>query len=77
MENELWGRFVRNDYDLLTSDRLSPVASTYLEDYQSQAYDHNYVIAKAAISCKPRPGQNSPLEVLSVCMKFLINDLLT
>ncbi|BFZ05148.1 hypothetical protein BsWGS_08187 [Bradybaena similaris] len=64
MENELWGRFVRNDYDLLTSDRLSPVASTYLEDYQSQAYDHNYVIAKAAISCKPKPGPFMPCDDL-------------
>lgn len=57
IENELWESFARNDYDL-SNYRLGPAAATYLEDYQSQAYDHNYVIAKAAISCKPKPGNS-------------------
>ncbi|CAG5133115.1 unnamed protein product, partial [Candidula unifasciata] len=63
-ENEIWDSFVRNDYDLLSSYRLGPAAATYLEDYQGQTYDHNYVIAKAAISCKPKPGPFMPCDDL-------------
>ncbi|BFZ15769.1 hypothetical protein BsWGS_18807 [Bradybaena similaris] len=64
LDTDHWESISQDNIDL-SKYHADTAGNHYLEDYQSQSFNqHNYVIAKAAISCKPRPGPFMPCDDL-------------